>query len=513
MMKFLRSQSQTVLIVILGVIGLGFLFYGNSGSFLTSGSNTPTDFGRIDGQDLSVADLLNAVRNTRTYLVLTGREQEMTQAQVAQEAWRELLLLHEANKLHIDVSDQELITFIQSRPEFQKDGVYSPEKYQSLMSALQNARHITPDTYAALTHDQLRIEAVSRALFSSVHAPTSDIAGAYDKYFGPAQVSYITFDPKAYAATAKVNPEEIAAAYKADSNNPAYRTPELRKVDYVLFLLSPEQAKLPQKDKDAAIQTLGEKALDFALAFQPDPSATNATPPPVDFQDEAKKRGLDVATSNFFTVETPPQNLPPSPAFNNAAFSLTKDDPISKVIQLDNGVAVIHLDGIQPSQLKPIAEVTPIIQKDLQQKNGAQTEQMMAVISSATLRAAVEKGQDFKTAAAAQHLTVQSLPYFVPLKAPETDPRLRTIGLAVAEMSVGQVSKPVPIETDNTVLVLHLDSRTKADPAGYAAFEQRYLESQDEQIRSWAFADWTNWVSKQPGTHPPPNLAEYGAVE
>jgi peptidyl-prolyl cis-trans isomerase D len=516
MMKFLRSQSQTVLIVILAVIGLGFLFYGNSGSFLTSGGNTPTDFGRIDGEGLSMADLSNAVRSTRNALILQelqGRRQNITQAQLAQNAWRQLLLLHEAGKLHIDVSDSALIAYIQGLPEFQKNGVYSPDLYQNFASQLQTIAHISPDTYAALLHDQLRIDAVSRALFASFHAPASDIAGAYAKYFGPAQVSYVSFDAKSYAGTSQVTPDEIATAFKADPTNAAYRTAEQRQVDYVLFPLAPDQAKLSQKDKDAAIQALGEKALDFALALQPDPSATGATPPPADFRAEAKKRGLDVVTSNFFTAETPPQGLPPSPAFNNAAFALTKDDPISKVVQLENGVAVLHLDEIKPSELRPLAEVSPVIEADLQKKKAVQMEQMMAAIASASLRSAVEKGQDFKTAAAAQHLTVQTFPSFVPLKAPESDPRLQTIGYNVAEMSVGAVSEPVQIQSDNTVLILHLDSRAPADPAGFAAFEQRYRQSQDQQVRSWAFIDWTNWVSKQPGTHPPPNLNEYGAVE
>jgi hypothetical protein len=73
MMKFLRSQSQTVLIIVLGVIGLGFLFYGNSGNLLTStGGRVSNDYGRIDGTDLSVADLYDAVHNTRDRLHLSG---------------------------------------------------------------------------------------------------------------------------------------------------------------------------------------------------------------------------------------------------------------------------------------------------------------------------------------------------------------------------------------------------------------------------------------------------------
>src|ERR1700678_4243838 len=109
MMKFLRSQSQTVLVVFLGVMGLGFLFYGSAGNFLAApGSHVSNDFGRIDGEDLSVADLNDAVRNTRYSLILNGQSQQLRQpgaaAQVAEEAWRQLLLLREADRLHINVS-------------------------------------------------------------------------------------------------------------------------------------------------------------------------------------------------------------------------------------------------------------------------------------------------------------------------------------------------------------------------------------------------------------------------
>ena len=131
---------------------------------------------------------------------------------------------------------------------------------------------------------------------------------------------------------------------------------------------TPEQAKLPDAQKTAAKDALGQKALDFALAFQPEPSAGESAPPPApDFLAEAKKRGLTPATTDFFSADTTPANVPPSPAFNSAAFSLAKDNPISKVIELENGVAVLHLAEIQPSQLRPLDEVKADIQKQLQQ--------------------------------------------------------------------------------------------------------------------------------------------------
>ncbi len=520
MMKFLRSQSQMVLIIVLGVIGLGFLFYGSSGALLTGGGgHANNDYGRINGEDLSVAELSAAIRNTRDAIRIGPRPEQLAQpgasAQVAEEAWRQLLLLREADRLHIEVSDKELIDYIHRQPLFQKDGVYSPEEYQARMSDMQNALHISPDTFESIMRNTLRVNAVSTALFSTVHTSAGDVSAQYEKFYGSATVSLVSFDPKTFIDKAQVTPEAIEAEYKAHPTNPAYRTKEKRKVDYVLFLLSPDQAKLPEAEKTAAKQALGEKALDFALAFQPEPSAGTGggTPPPPDFGAEAKKRGLAPVPTDFFAADTPPANVPPSPSFNAAAFSLTQDNPISKVVELDNGVAILHLVEIQPSDLRPLEEVKSGIVKQLQQDQGLQSEQASAQLAADALKAAVAKGADFKTAAAGLNFKVETLPAFVPTKVPPTDQRLQTIAYAVTTLAPGQVSDPVPVQADNTTLVLHLDARASADPAGLADFENRFRQSQDQQLRALVYIDWANWRTRQTGTHKPPELDAYGGVE
>lgn len=514
MMKFLRSQSQAVLILILGVLGLSFVFYGNVGSLVTSGVGRDNDFGRIDGQDLSVAELTGAIDNTRDALLIMGRSRQVTREQVAEEAWTQLLLLHEADKLHIEISNKQLVDYIQSMAIFQKDGVYSPELYQSRMTDLQNTFHVSPGTFETIMRDLLRTDAVAKALFSTVRVPVADVSAQYDKYFGPTQVSIVTFDPKTYANAAKVNPEEIEAEYKAHPDNPAYRTAEKRKVDYVIFPLSPDQAKLPDKEKETALEALGEKALDFALAFQPEPSANGeAAKPAPDFAAEATKRGLAPVTTDFFAADSPPSGLPPSPAFNSAAFSLSQDNPISKVIQLSNGVAVLHLNAIDPSELRSLAEVTPQIEKQLQQSKGVQAAEMAATSAAQTLQNGSAKGADFKTLAGAQGLRVDSLPSFIPAKAEPTDQRLQTIAYVVLTLDAGQVSQPVPVQSDETVLLIHVDSRGQADPVGLADFEKRYRASKDDQLRGMVYTDWADWQSKRPGTHKPPNLDQYGGVD
>jgi peptidyl-prolyl cis-trans isomerase D len=519
MMKFLRSQSQTVLVVILVVIGGSFLFYGNVGSLLTGGERGGSnDYGRIGGQDVSVAELYDAVRTTRDSWILSGRASELSQtgghAQLAEEAWRQLLLLHEADRLHIDLSDREISDYIRNQPIFQKDGVYSPDLYQSQMASLENTAHISADAFEKVVRQNLLAQAVIQALFSTVHAPPAQVTAEFAKFYGPVQLSTITFDPKTFAATVAVAPTDIEAEYKAHPDNPAYRTPEKRKVDYVLLPLSPNQAKLPDKEK-AAIEALGEKALEFALALQPEPSPdTNSTPPPApDFLAEAKKDGLNPVTTDFFTADTPPAGLPPSPAFNNAAFSLTQDSPVSKVVELDNGVAVLHLAGVQPSELRPLDEVKDEIDRQLRQSRAGEAAQAAAGKAAQDLRTALARGTDFKTAAAALKLDVQSIPAFVPEKAPRTDQRLETLAYVSTSLNVGDVSPPFPMESDGSLMLIHLDSRGPAIKADEDQYEAHFREVQDARLSNLVYLDWATWKDRQPGTHPPPNLDEYGGVE
>ncbi len=384
-----------------------------------------------------MAELSDAVRDTRNSVILSGRGRDLRQPGIgpalANYAWQRLLLEHEAERLHITISDKELVDFIRSQAPFQKDGVYSPELYEKFVGEFRNVLHLPADSgvdptvatksvLESVFRNDLTTEAARKALFSSVRSSAGDVATQYEKYYGPISASVAVIDPKTFVARAQVTPAEIEAEYKAHPENPDYRTKEKRKVDYTLFLLTADQEKLPPAQKAATKDALGQKALDFALAFQPEPSATGESAPPPGFLAQAKKMGVAAATSGFFDADSAPAGVPPSPAFNNAAFALTKENPISKVVELDNGVAVLHLAEIQPSELRPLAEVKGDIAKQLQQTKGEQAAKDAATAEAGKLKEAIAKGTDFKTAATALGLKIETLPPFVPMNSQRADP-------------------------------------------------------------------------------------------
>jgi hypothetical protein len=529
MMKFLRSQSQTVLALVLLFIAVGFLFYGNAGNLITAGTaHGSNDYGRIDGQDLSIADLYDSVRDTKNIFRIFGQgdrlQQPGAQAGVAALAWQNLLLEHEADRLHITISPAEIADWIRQQSVFQKDGAFSMDAYNSQMKVLQSIMHVTPDAgvdplaatkaqFERIIGDYLRTEAVKSALFNSVRSSAKDVGEEYGKLYGPTTVTYVTFEPKTFLPQLKVTPDMIAAEYKNNPTNPAYRTQEQRKVDYVLFMLTPDQQKLPDDQKRAAKDDLGQKALNFVLAFQPDPSAAPGTPAPkVDFMTEAKKENLSPATTDFFIQGEAPFGVPPGAAFGPAAFALTKDDTISKVVELDNGLAVLHLAEIQPSGLRPLAEVKAAIENHLLDDMAKHAADTAAQLSAALLKNDVAKGTAFSAAAVKLHAQPVTTPAFVPNDVLE-DPKLGTLAYEAVQMKVGEVSKPFPLPGGDSFAVLHLDSRAEPAPSGLAAFDKRYRAQQDQQLRHYVVNDWVNWKSRQPGTRPPQNLADYGSVE
>ncbi len=532
MMKLLRHQSQTVLVVVLAVIGLGFLFYGSSGNLLTnSGQPGNGDTGEINGSNISYAELVGAVRDARNSMIINGQGEQLKQAggkaQLTQEAWRQLLLLAEADKLHIAPTDEQVADYIRNQPIFQdpKTGQFSPELYQQRLSVIQimlnapvspepNPMAATESAFEKVVRNNIRLKTVFGALFTTVRGPATDVLPRYEKVAGAAQVSLITFDAKAFADAAQVTDAEIEAAYKSHPENAALRTKEKRKVDYVLFMLTPEQMKLSDEEKRAAKNALGEKAIQLAMACLPEPSEHPGTAPtpPADFVKEAKKEGLNPVTSDFFTADAPPANVPPSSAFNSTAFNLTKDNTVSKVVDLEDGVAVMHLVEIQPSDLLPLAAVKPFITGELKKEKGMQAEGQAAAKASQDLKAALAKGTDFKTAAAALKLKVETIPPVIPLKVTGEDERQQTIAYVVTTLNPGDVSGPVPAG-ENQIVLVHLDSRDKPDPAGLVDFEMHFRQSEDQQLRGAVYMDWVNWASKQPGTHPPAELEAYGSVD
>ncbi len=407
MLTFLRSQSKYFMAVLLGLVFFSFALLFNVNSleqFQIRGA------GKIDGKGISFETLNFEQQNTHLMMQLSqgGRlpNSEQVRQVVNKMTWQRLLLVAEADRLGVVVTDQEVADFMMKLPIFQKDGKYHPESYQQFVRGYLAAQHITSERFEQIIREQLRVEVVRKALLGSVNIGPQESREVFDQMMGPVRMTAVRLALTPYLTKVSVSSEEIAKEYEAKKS--MFQTEERRQVAYAGFLLTPAQQKAPEKEKSEAKAKLAEAAQRFTgEVYGLEGLAGN-------FSERAQKAGAIAGVSEFFSRSEPAKPIAPSVGFNRAAFRLATEDPVSSPVETDDGYYVLYLKGIQPSQPKALEMVTETIRQRLTQQKAMEMLRQEGEVLASKLSQEVQKGTKFKAAATALKLTVTDVPEFKP---------------------------------------------------------------------------------------------------
>jgi len=138
------------------------------------------------------------------------------------------VILEEARKLNIEVSDKELGASIAKISVFQKNGIFDGQLYRTVLTR----NRMNPEMFELLQRNSLLQEKLSSIILSSAKVSDELVKQWFDWENSSVSINYALFDPNLYK---DVNPteDEIKAYYEKNKAN--YKTePELR-VDYLHF--------------------------------------------------------------------------------------------------------------------------------------------------------------------------------------------------------------------------------------------------------------------------------------
>jgi peptidyl-prolyl cis-trans isomerase D len=264
--------------VILAFIPFGYGIYQDRGD--TEIANVNGDPIHFEEFDRHYNNLVDQVRrnfggslNEETIKGLRLREQALNQL-VDQR-----LMLAEAAKLGIDVSDQELAESIARVEAFQTDGVFDPKRYEYVLGRLR----MTRDGFEADQRRALLVEKMSNFVTSNVKVSDAEVLDWYkwqnasvdlrfvkfaaendsdvspseeeiSSYFDDHKENYMTavelkaryvhIDPQNYADKVSLTEEDLRDYY--DSNTEEYQTPKTVEARHILLKVD------PQDDEEAA---------------------------------------------------------------------------------------------------------------------------------------------------------------------------------------------------------------------------------------------------------------------
>jgi len=248
MLDLMRKHAGSWLVkFILAAIIVVFVFWG-VGSYK---ARKATRVALVNGEPITVDEFRNAYNNRIEMLRqqfgnnLTEDIIEMLQVkrQALDQVIDQKLLLNEARRLDIRVSDEELITAIQQISAFQSAGVFNKSRYQNVL----NRYRMTPEVFEARQRESMVIDRLQSLITGSVKVSEQEVREWYNWNQAKVKIDYAFFDPS--IQTELVPSEEDLSAFFQE-NQEKYKTAPKRKAAYMHF--KPEDftsgIEVPQDD-------------------------------------------------------------------------------------------------------------------------------------------------------------------------------------------------------------------------------------------------------------------------
>jgi peptidyl-prolyl cis-trans isomerase D len=487
MVSILRRFQRPLMIAVTLLVIISFIWLYNDTQFNKLGAE---QLGKIYGRTISIAEVQRvgrkfdvcqdlAMRNMFQGLPVDLLRGLAISQQGAKEnfVWNNLVLRHEAARLGVEPTDDEIFTATQALAAFQTKGQYDPEKYSIFVQNAVTPRGFTANDLGDIIADGLRLQKI-QTLLGSTTAPTeTELRESYSSFAQKTDASVIRLKLDDFLAAVQVPDDDVKKLFEARKD--ALKTDEFRKVKYVALILPTTDKPLEGRERADALTKLAKQAEDLTVAM---------TEKGAKFEEVAAKLGAKVEESSDFSRSSPPPAFAEVAAAVPAAFALTTEQPNSDVISTERGYYILQLSGIVPPRPLTFDEAKEKLTTELRRERAQETLGLKATEIRNKIDAALKEKKSFADAATAAGAKAEKYPAFSrqePQMEPENSGEIMS---AAGEMAVGQLSAPVP--TANGSVIIYLEQRLPIDEEKYKAEKARVAEGLAGFQKTVLFSEW-----------------------
>ncbi|MGD8343712.1 MAG: SurA N-terminal domain-containing protein [Desulfobacterales bacterium] len=361
------------------------------------------------------------------------------------------LMLQAAEKLKIQVSDEELARAIGSIAAFQTAGVFDNQRYLNTLSRTQ----LSPETFEnqqreAITINKLQsfisgnikvsdIEAQQWYTFNNtevdidyvllepqqikgIEPSAADIQAHFEankenyKTDPELKIRYLYFNPKNYEAKVTVSAEDVSDYY--ESNIEQFKSPQTVKARHILIKVdqnaTPEQVEeARQRIEDVHQMAIaGEDFAELAAEYSEGPTKT---------------KGGDLGTFRRQDMVKP---------FSDKAFAMQAGE-ISEPVRTDFGWHIIKVEQVNPASIRSLDEARPEIEGKLK----ADRSRNLAYDEAEAIFDATFEGQNFADLAQKRDLKMIRTDFFALKKGPQGTQNARQLAEAAFKLPLNEVSE------------------------------------------------------------------------
>jgi peptidyl-prolyl cis-trans isomerase D len=377
MLRGLRKASsswlgQVVMATVVGFLIIAFGIWGIADVFRGSGRQTVATVG---GVEISADQFRQAYNDQLQQLQRQiGRPIPPEQArafgldrQVLQKLMTDAALNERARQLGLGVGDDEIVKHILQDPSFRGiNGQFDQTRFEQTLRAYGFTE---PRYVAKLRGDAVRGQ-LADSFISGVTVPKTALE-AFNRYQNEERnVDYVVLGPAVAGDIPEPSPEVLTKYF--EDRKALFRAPEYRKV--VLLALSPDTIAKSIEVSDAEVK----RAYDEHLSRYTTPERRDLQQIVFPNQEEADKAAQRLKEGTTFDALVKERGLKDTdvnlglvtktgiidPAIADAAFALPADgtsDPVKGRF----GITLVHVNKIEPQQVKPFADVEAELKREI----------------------------------------------------------------------------------------------------------------------------------------------------
>ncbi len=381
MLKFLRSKKQSkVIMVVLGAIILVFVFWG---MWTGGGGGAPDIVAKVDGKAIKTVDYQKAYRKQLEQYrkLLKGQmsddvlEQLNLRERTLNSMINRALIVKDAKRMGINLTDSDLQSTIQNIPDFQVNGSFNKELYRSVLQA----NRMLPNEFEEGFREDMIIQKAQEGVLKDLSVPDEEVKRLFTMENRKVNLNYMAIDAAAFEETVEVTDKE-AASYLED-NKAAFRVPAKLKAVYASLFFKDlvKEAKVPEADiksyyeENIATFEMPKEVKASHILIRASQGADNKEKG----DEEARKRAEEILgklkkSKNFPGLAKKYSEDPGSAKrggdlgyfklgdmvkpFEEAAFSL-KAGETSDIVKSDFGYHIIKITDVKEARTLPIKDV------------------------------------------------------------------------------------------------------------------------------------------------------------
>ncbi|MBM3253983.1 MAG: hypothetical protein FJZ16_07015, partial [Candidatus Omnitrophica bacterium] len=240
--KKLRKHLKVIFWIIAALIVPAFVFWG-IGSAIRA--RNLSYIGKIFGKKIYYDEF----KNTLNWLVVSKYADNVHNIHkyptIYEDAWRRLILLEEAKKKNIKVSNQELASYIMLMPYFQRNNRFDSAAYRYLLGYQFG---IDTKIFEDEARRTLMIAKLQQRIFTNYNPTENDIKNEYLRLNQVVKVDYIIFPLDNFKNLASVESVEIERYY--NENKTSFKKPEQVDVEYIKVPIKPFEEGIEPKEEE-----------------------------------------------------------------------------------------------------------------------------------------------------------------------------------------------------------------------------------------------------------------------